>query len=303
MENMSLVIGVAQLGITVCSLVLGAVGRARVAHLIEPVLHALARARVACCTRSPSRSRSPSWSSSTWCSARWCPRTSPWPDPDRAALVLGPPIWARRDRAAARRSSCINAVARRLLRLSASSLRTRSSSTYTREEVAALVEESRGEGLLEPTRSTTGSPARSASPRRPWPPVLMRARDARDRPPRRRPRPTSRRCAATGFSRFPVAARRTASSLGYLHIKDVLETDEARRDAGRSTTSGSGRSRRSGSDDPLHDALETLQRRGRAHGPRRATTTGRSSGSPRSRTSSRSWSARSATPPTIDEPA
>ena len=40
MENMSLVIGVNQLGITVCSLVLGAVGEPAVAHLLEPVLHA-----------------------------------------------------------------------------------------------------------------------------------------------------------------------------------------------------------------------------------------------------------------------
>src|SRR5688500_11051330 len=41
MENISLVIGVNQLGITVCSLVLGAVGEPAVAHLVEPVLHAL----------------------------------------------------------------------------------------------------------------------------------------------------------------------------------------------------------------------------------------------------------------------
>ena len=41
MENISLVIGVNQLGITVCSLVLGAVGEPAVAHLIEPLLHAV----------------------------------------------------------------------------------------------------------------------------------------------------------------------------------------------------------------------------------------------------------------------
>ena len=38
MENISLVIGVNQLGITVCSLVLGAVGEPAIAHLIEPLL-------------------------------------------------------------------------------------------------------------------------------------------------------------------------------------------------------------------------------------------------------------------------
>src|ERR1700754_2481081 len=40
MENMSLVIGVNQLGITVCSLVLGAVGEPAVAHLLEPAFKA-----------------------------------------------------------------------------------------------------------------------------------------------------------------------------------------------------------------------------------------------------------------------
>src|SRR3954452_19037095 len=41
MENMSEVIAVNQLGITVCSLVLGAVAEPTVAHLVEPVVHAL----------------------------------------------------------------------------------------------------------------------------------------------------------------------------------------------------------------------------------------------------------------------
>src|SRR6476619_1959750 len=41
MENMSLVIGVNQLGITVRSLVLGAVAEPAAAHLLEPVLDAL----------------------------------------------------------------------------------------------------------------------------------------------------------------------------------------------------------------------------------------------------------------------
>src|SRR6478735_8428946 len=41
MENMSEVIAVNQLGITVCSLLLGAVAEPTLAQLIEPVLHAL----------------------------------------------------------------------------------------------------------------------------------------------------------------------------------------------------------------------------------------------------------------------
>ena len=70
MENMSLVIGVNQLGITVCSLVLGAVGEPAVAHAARAALHAVARARVAA---APGRVRGRprrSWSTSTSCSGR-----------------------------------------------------------------------------------------------------------------------------------------------------------------------------------------------------------------------------------------
>ena len=67
-------------------------------------------------------------------------------------------------------------------------------------------------------------------------------------------------CAATGYSRFPVSSE-DGDLVGYLHIKDVLETDPDRRDravqdkwirpfAPVAPT------------DALHEALETLQRRG-----------------------------------------
>ena len=45
MENVSLVMAGAQLGITVCSLGLGAIGEPAVAHLLEPLFHAAAPAR------------------------------------------------------------------------------------------------------------------------------------------------------------------------------------------------------------------------------------------------------------------
>ena len=68
-------------------------------------------------------------------------------------------------------------------------------------------------------------------------------------------------CAATGFSRFPVVGD-DGELLGYLHIKDVLETDEARRAAAGRGQVDPARSRRSRDDDLLHDTLEKLQRRG-----------------------------------------
>ena len=147
--------------------------------------------------------------------------------PDRAALVLGPPIWGI---VTVLRPVVvvINAIASVVLRLLGAKLTDEVSSTFTREEVAALVEESRGEGLLEAdeydrlagalgfTEKTVGS-------------VLMPPGHVDDRATRLLRRPTSRTlCAATGYSRFPVVDD-DGSLLGYLHIKDVLEPDEQRR--------------------------------------------------------------------------
>jgi CBS domain containing-hemolysin-like protein len=67
-------------------------------------------------------------------------------------------------------------------------------------------------------------------------------------------------CASTGYSRFPVEGE-DHELLGYLHIKDVLETDEARRE--RVVQDKWTRPFATVSDgDLLHDALETLQREG-----------------------------------------
>jgi CBS domain containing-hemolysin-like protein len=67
-------------------------------------------------------------------------------------------------------------------------------------------------------------------------------------------------CAATGYSRFPVVGD-DGELVGYLHIKDVLETDEARRERPiddkwiRPFAPVA-------SEDSLHETLEMLQRRG-----------------------------------------
>lgn len=257
MENISLVIGVNQLGITVCSLVLGAVAEPALAHLFEPLLEAV---------NAPHGLVHPL----AFVAAigivvflhvvmgEMIPKNLALAGPDRAALVLGPPIWV-----------CVtvlkpvvqvlNAVARRILRLVNVELRDEVSSTYTREEVAALVEESRGEGLLaedeygrltgalgfaEKTVAQVVVPFQDLT-------TVRRGASAAD---------VEDVCASTGYSRFPVSGE-GGGLVGYLHIKDVLETSEERRSrpiqdkwirpfaAVRP-------------EDALHDALETLQRRG-----------------------------------------
>ena len=91
MENISLVIGVNQLGITVASLVLGAVGEPAVAHLVEPALHA---------THMPESFLHPIAFTVAMAIVVYLhvvlgemiPKNIALAGPDRAALVLGPPI-------------------------------------------------------------------------------------------------------------------------------------------------------------------------------------------------------------------
>jgi len=136
--------------------------------------------------------------------------------------------------------------------------------------VAALVEESRGEGLLEAdeydrlagalgfTEKTVESVLMSTDTLT----TLPRGSTAAD---------VEALCAATGFSRFPVEGA-DGELLGYLHIKDVLEPDESRRERPIddkwirpfATVAV---------EDTLHDTLETLQRRG-AHMARVVDTAG-----------------------------
>jgi CBS domain containing-hemolysin-like protein len=178
--------------------------------------------------------------------------------PDRAALVLGPPIWGI---VTVLRPVVvvINAMASVILRMLGARLTDEVSSTYTREEVAALVEESRGEGLLEADEYDRLAGALGFTEKTVtavlMPPdsltTVRRGSTGAD---------VEALCSATGFSRFPVTAD-GGELLGYLHIKDVLEPDEARRQRPiddkwfrpfAPVTE----------EEPLHDALETLQRRG-----------------------------------------
>src|SRR5688572_6361612 len=135
MENVSLVMAGAQLGITVCSLGLGAVGEPAVAHLLEPVFHAL---------HVPDEFLHPvafvvAMSIVVYLHVvlgEMVPKNIALAGPERAAIVLGPPMMA----VVTLLGPVIvglNAVANGTLRLLRVEPRDEVSSTFTREEVAA----------------------------------------------------------------------------------------------------------------------------------------------------------------------
>ncbi len=271
MERMPLMIAGIQLGVTVCSLVLGAISEPAIAHLIEPALHA---------AHLPEELLHPIAFAIALSIVAFLhvvlgemvPKNLAIAGPDRAALLLGPPMLAI---VAVLRPLIVvlNALAYLILRMLGIQPREELSSTYTREEVAALVEESRGEGLLEEDEYDRLAGALGFTEKTVG--VVMMAADSLA---------TVRRgssgadvealCAATGFSRFPVVDG--DDLIGYLHIKDVLELDEARRlrpIADRWVRPFAPVAE----DAPLHVVLETLQRRG-AHMARVVTPAGETVG-------------------------
>lgn len=257
MENVSVVMAGAQLGITLASLGLGALAEPAVAHLLEPVFHAVGV---------PESALHPvafvvAMTVVVYLHVvlgEMVPKNIALAGPDRAALVLGPPMMLV---VTVLKPVVVglNAVSNGVLRLVRVQPKAEVTSAFTREEVAALVDESRGEGLLpegeyDRLAGALGFTEQTVTS------VLMSTDELTTLPRGATIAEVEQVCAATGYSRFPVTSE-GGDLAGYLHIKDVLETERERR-------------QRVVEDkwvrpfatvrpqDVLHDALETLQRRG-----------------------------------------
>jgi len=261
LEQMPLMIAGIQLGVTLCSLVLGAIAEPTVSHLVEPlferidvpdgVVHVvgflIALAVVAFCHV---------------VFGEMVPKNITLAGPERAVLVLAPPMFGL-VRILKPVIVAIDRLARLILRALRIEPKDEVSSTFTREEVAALVEESRGEGMIEEEEATRLSDALEFTERT-TAEVMMAPASLSTVLRGASGAEVEAQCAATGFSRFPVLDPGAAAGeqlVGYLHIKDVLEPDEVRRQrpvADRWIRPFATVHR----DDPLHVTLEVLQRRG-----------------------------------------
>src|SRR3954447_24748082 len=146
-ENLTLVIAAAQLGITICSLGLGAVGEPAIAHLFEPVFDAI---------NLPEGVVHPvsfviAMTIVVFLHVvlgEMVPKNLALVGPDRAALILGPFMLAV---VAILRPLVIvlNGTATLIVRALPVEPKAEVASTYSHDEVAGLVEESRREGLLD----------------------------------------------------------------------------------------------------------------------------------------------------------
>jgi CBS domain containing-hemolysin-like protein len=227
MENVSRLLACAQLGITVCSLGLGAVAEPAIAGLlrqpfdaaglphglVHPVAFAIALALVVYLHV---------------VLGEVVPKNLALAAPDRAALVLAPPLaWCAR--ATGPLAAALHWAATKVVRLFGVDPKDEVTSVFTADEVASILAESRRKGLIEDEQGlVTGA-------------LAFATRDAGEAavplaelvvlPETASPADVERAVAQTGYSRFPVAADDPAGDLlGYLHLKDVLGASGTLRD-------------------------------------------------------------------------
>lgn len=219
MENVSLMMAGAQLGITVCSLGLGALGEPAVATLIEPLLEAVGL---------PAGMVHPVAFALALAIVVYLhmvlgemvPKNIALAGPERSAMILGP-IHAAIVRLVHPLIWLLNAVANAFLRMMGITPKDEIDSAFTAQEVARLVEESHRAGLLDPDdhlllTSALEITEKTASA------VAVDEEDLSTLPVSATPRQIQQHTADTGFSRIPLRAA-DGTLVGYTHVKDTLD--------------------------------------------------------------------------------
>jgi magnesium and cobalt exporter, CNNM family len=229
LERLGSMLATAQLGITVCSVGLGALAEAALHEMLEDVFHA--------------------WHLDQWLSDAWLgpisllvalnivvyfhvvvgemiPKNLAIAGPDRAALVLVPPLLFV--------SRALSAVVRVMERIAKGLVRLvfrvepkdEITSAFTADEVAHIVAESHAEGLLEQEREGLVRSALDFSDKVASQ-VAVPVNDLVTVSVGATPAEIEKLVARHGFSRYPF---RTAEGevTGYLHLKDILYADDER---------------------------------------------------------------------------
>jgi len=226
MNQIPLMIAGAQLGITICSLSLGAIAEPALAHLlhgpfeaarlpddaVHPVAFVLALIVVVFLHTVV---------------GEMVPKNITLAGPERSALILGPfmlgfcvatkPVlnamrWASRTVLSLWKIEAVDAV----------------KSVFTAEELAGMVTQARAEGLLGTEQyarihAALGLNDRTAADTlRPWSGTTTVADDVT-------PAMLETLATRSGRSRLPVVQRETRRVLGFVHIKDILGYDDAQR--------------------------------------------------------------------------
>lgn len=219
LEHVSALLAAAQLGITLCTLVLGIVAEPAIAHLLEPFFNAVGM---------PHGLVHPISFVIALVLATYLhmllgemvPKNVALAEPARAALLLGPPLVALA-RALRPVIFTVNAFANGLLKLLRVQTRDEVLATYSDDELSRLVTDAGHAGVLD-DRATERLHDALELGRRPVSDVVMPLEQVVSVRLGVTAEELERLSAESGFSRFPVVDA-TRRILGYLHVKDALD--------------------------------------------------------------------------------
>jgi CBS domain containing-hemolysin-like protein len=226
LEQMGSLLACAQLGITVCSVLLGAISESALHHALEPVVHhlglpegvtdglALALALLIVVYLHV-------------VVGEMIPKNLALAGPERAALVLVP-VLLFLTRTLRPVISVMETLAKALVRLFGVEPKDEITSAFTVEEVEHILAESRHEGLIEEGQHGLVGAALEFSDKDAVD-VAVPLSELVTLPLTATPDDVERLVAKRGFSRYPLLDRSGQLS-GYLHLKDVLYADDTERD-------------------------------------------------------------------------
>jgi CBS domain containing-hemolysin-like protein len=208
------------LGVTICSLGLGAVAEPALDHLLGPAFGALGLpAAVASATAFVLALGIVVYLHTVV--GEMVPKNVTLAGPERLVVWLGPALYGF-CRATRPVLSAVRWASRAFLRLWRIEAADAVKTVFTAEELAGLVSQSRTEGLLDPEEHARITGALAITRRtagdvlQPWPAVTTVADDVS-------PASLEQLATRTRRSRFPVVDRTTRRVRGFVHIKDVLD--------------------------------------------------------------------------------
>ncbi len=222
-RRLPLLIAGAQLGITVCSLGLGALSEPVIAHMLEGPLGALGMPKAVVHGVAFAVALGIVVTLHTVI-GEMVPKNLAIAGPERAAMAMVPAHYAF-CRMVGPLLALFTAISNWLLRRGGVEPKDEVENAYTHEELATLIAESRREGLLDDSEHRRLTQTLSSA-RRTVAEVMVPLERLTMVPHPATVGDIAAAVAETGFSRFPV--RRADGSLdGYVHVKDVLDQVDA----------------------------------------------------------------------------
>lgn len=225
LENLSFLMAGAQLGITLCSLALGAVAEPIIAHLLNAPLHNL---NVVEDLLHPI-----SFVTALLVTVflhvvigEMVPKNIALSRPERSALVLTP-VLVFITQVLKPLVHGLNVIASSVLKIVKVRPQAEVASTYTRDEMADLVKESRKSGYLSEDNEQLLSGALTFDARTVHD-IAIPIKDIITVNPLVTPAQIEQLSFSSGFSRFPIAGKKD-KLIGYVHLKDSIKADEKSR--------------------------------------------------------------------------